>query len=101
MVTRVFGRAGQYDLEFIKTSEGLWTAAVPFVESCEYVIDLYAEDEAGNISYYATYLLTFDASKLQVQALATWAHTTDFDTIFMNAPTTVEQLPDNFHVCKE
>ncbi|WP_278839890.1 PF13754 domain-containing protein [Holdemania filiformis] len=69
MVTRVFGRAGQYDLEFIKTSEGLWTAAVPFVESCEYVIDLYAEDEAGNISYYATYLLTFDASKLQVQAV--------------------------------
>lgn len=66
MVTRVFGRAGQYDLEFAKTSEGLWTAAVPFVESCEYVIDLYAEDEAGNISYYATYLLTFDASKLQV-----------------------------------
>ena len=61
--------AGQYDLEFIKTSEGLWTAAVPFVESCEYVIDLYAEDEAGNISYYATYLLTFDASKLQVQAV--------------------------------
>ena len=48
---------------------GLWTAAVPFVESCEYVIDLYAEDEAGNISYYATYLLTFDASKLQVQAV--------------------------------
>lgn len=69
MVTRVFGRAGQYDLEFIKTSEGLWTAAVPFMESCEYVIDLYAEDEAGNISYYATYLLTFDASKLQVQAV--------------------------------
>lgn len=69
MVTRVFGRAGQYDLEFIKTSEGLWTAAVPFVESCEYVIDLYAEDEAGNISYYATYLLTFDVSKLQVQAV--------------------------------
>ena len=69
MVTRVFGRAGQYDLEFIKTSEGLWTAAVPFVESCEYVIDLYAEDEAGNISYYATDLLTFDASKLQVQAV--------------------------------
>lgn len=69
MVTRVFGRAGQYDLEFIETSEGLWTAAVPFVESCEYVIDLYAEDEAGNISYYATYLLTFDASKLQVQAV--------------------------------
>ena len=66
MVTRVFGRAGQYDLEFTKTPEGLWTAAVPFVESCEYVIDLYAEDEAGNISYYATYLLTFDASKLQV-----------------------------------
>ena len=54
MVTRVFGKAGQYDLEFTKTSEGLWTAAVPFVESCEYVVDLYAEDEAGNISYYAT-----------------------------------------------
>ncbi|WP_430622661.1 PF13754 domain-containing protein [Holdemania massiliensis] len=66
MVTRVYGRAGQYDLEFTQTSEGLWTAAVPFVESCEYVIDLYAEDEAGNVSYYATYLLTFDASKLHV-----------------------------------
>ena len=50
MVTRVFGKTGQYDLEFTKTSEGLWTAAVPFVESCEYVIDLYAEDDAGNVS---------------------------------------------------
>ena len=69
MVTRVYGNAGLYYVEFIKTSEGLWTAAVPFVESCEYVIDLYAEDEAGNVSYYATYLLTFDASKLQVQAV--------------------------------
>ena len=69
MVTRVFGKAGQYDLEFTKTPEGLWTAAVPFVESCEYVIDLYAEDDAGNVSYYATYLLTFDSSKLQVEMM--------------------------------
>lgn len=66
MVTRVYGRAGQYNLEFAQTSGGLWTATVPFVESCEYVIDLYAEDEAGNVSYYATYLLTFDASKMQI-----------------------------------
>jgi fructoselysine-6-P-deglycase FrlB-like protein len=68
MVTRVYGNAGLYFVEFTKTPEGLWTAAVPFVESCEYVIDLYAEDEAGNISYYATYLLTFDASKLRIYA---------------------------------
>lgn len=66
MVTRVYGNAGLYFVEFKQDSRGLWSATIPFIESCEYVIDLYAEDEAGNVSYYATYLLTFDASKLQV-----------------------------------
>ena len=69
MVTRVYGNAGLYYVEFNRISEGLWTATIPFPDSCELVIDLYAEDEAGNVSYYATYLLTFDSSKLQVEMM--------------------------------
>ena len=69
MVTRVYGNAGLYYVEFNRISEGLWTATIPFPDSCELVIDLYAEDEAGNVSYYATYLLTLDSSKLQVEMM--------------------------------
>lgn len=64
MVTRVYGNAGLYYVEFNRISEGLWTATIPFPDSCELVIDLYAEDEAGNPSFCTAYKVLFDSSKL-------------------------------------
>lgn len=64
MITRVYGNAGLYYVEFNRISEGLWAATIPFHDSCELVIDLYAEDDAENVSYYAAYIVLFDSSKL-------------------------------------
>ena len=64
MVTRVYGNAGLYFVEFIRVSEGLWSCTIPFPDSCELVIDLYAEDEARNTSYCTAYKLLFDSSLL-------------------------------------
>ncbi|WP_195395312.1 PF13754 domain-containing protein [Holdemania sp. 1001302B_160321_E10] len=64
MVTRVYGNAGLYFVEFKQDSRGLWTATIPFPDSYELVIDLYAEDDAGNPSFYTAYKILFDSSKL-------------------------------------
>ena len=64
MVTRVYGNAGLYYVEFNRISKGSWEATIPFPDSCELVIDLYAEDEAGNPSFYTAYKVLFDSGKL-------------------------------------
>ncbi len=64
MVTRVYGNAGLYFVEFKRDSRGLWSATIPFPDSCELVIDLYAEDESGNLGFYTAYKILFDSSKL-------------------------------------
>lgn len=69
MVTRVYGRAGQFDIEFVKSSEGLWTTTIPLSDSYELVVDLYAEDDAGNVSYYATYIVLFDSKNLSIKLI--------------------------------
>ena len=35
---------------------GIWKGTVPFSEDGEYIVELYAEDWAGNIGYYCTVL---------------------------------------------
>jgi hypothetical protein len=34
-----------------------------------YILELWAEDEAGNVGYFATIQVTFDSSKLQCQVV--------------------------------
>ena len=58
---------GDSRIVFDKTDGNIWKATVPFMESGEYIVALYAVDEAGNQAYMATILYTVDLEKLRYE----------------------------------
>lgn len=66
MVTRLYGSCNGAEIVCTPSDAGRWTATVPAVEDGKYVIELYAEDEAGNVSYFATVEMTYDSRNLRV-----------------------------------
>ncbi len=64
MVVRVYGSANGVDITFTPIGDDRWECIVPRVPSGEYVVDLYAEDEAGNIGYAATMLFVVNAKHI-------------------------------------
>lgn len=64
MVVRVYGSANGVDITFTPIGDDRWECTVPKVPSGEYVVDLYAEDEAGNIGYAATMLFIVNAKHI-------------------------------------
>lgn len=56
MVTRVWGKVDEHEVIFEKDENGTWILQVPFDEDGEYAVEVYAEDEAGNVSFLAKYL---------------------------------------------
>lgn len=63
MVTRVFGRVDGIEVGFMEQSEGLYKVEFPRkLNSGNYIVEVYAEDDAGNVSYCSTLICTIDAS---------------------------------------
>lgn len=56
MVTKVIGKANNFDIIFTRATEDVWKADVPATQWGEYVIELWAHDNAGNISYLSKML---------------------------------------------
>ena len=64
MVVRVYGSANGVDITFTPIGDDRWECAVQKFPSGEYVVDLYAEDEAGNVGYAATMLFVVNAKHI-------------------------------------
>lgn len=65
MVTKVWGKCEGKDISFALNREaGRWETTVPATESGVYIIELWAQDEAGNTAYFATIKVAFDTSQL-------------------------------------
>ena len=64
MVVRVYGSANGMDIVFTPIGDDRWECTIPKVSTGEYVVDLYAEDDAGNIGYTATILFVVDAKHI-------------------------------------
>ncbi len=64
MVIRVYGSANGVDITFTPIGDDRWECTVPKIPSGEYVVDLYAEDEAGNVGYAATVLFVVNAKHI-------------------------------------
>lgn len=60
MLKRVFGTTNGLDINFARTEEGKWETTIPRDASGVYYLELYAEDEAGNLGYMATVVMKFD-----------------------------------------
>lgn len=64
MVVRVYGSVNGSDIIFSPLGDDLWDVVVPKLPGGEYVCDLYAEDDAGNIGYAATILFIVNAKHI-------------------------------------
>lgn len=68
-VSRVFGRVDGVEVILNKVEGDRWSVPVPFDSDGEYVVEIVAEDEAGNQTYLAKMLYTVDAGNICVHAL--------------------------------
>ena len=65
MVKRVYGTVDNTQITFIyNESSGRWEATAPDNLEGTYQVALYAEDEAGNVTYITTALCTIDTSQM-------------------------------------
>lgn len=65
MVTRVYGQLNnEAEISFTQISEAEWRAVVPAAPDGEYVVSLWADDDAGNTAYYATMLFIIKAHEV-------------------------------------
>lgn len=65
-VKRVFGRVDGIEMVLNHETGDRWNVPVPLDVDGEYVVDIIAEDEAGNQSYMAKLLFCVDSSMLCV-----------------------------------
>lgn len=56
MVVRAYGSANGQDVILTREEGDRWKAVVPFDEDGEYVVEFFAEDEAGNVGVMCTIL---------------------------------------------
>ena len=67
-IARVYGTCNGHDIILALNPETRrWEVNVPKIPSGKYVVDLYAEDEAGNRAYYATVLIEVDFDTCKVK----------------------------------
>lgn len=67
MTTQVWGMLGSSKIIFDRTDGNIWKVTVPFLESGEYIVALYALDDAGNQAYVATILYVVDIESIQYE----------------------------------
>ena len=64
MVKRVFGRVDGCEVELNRSEGDCWNVPVPFDTDGEYVVEILAEDEAGNQAYIAKMLFVVNTALL-------------------------------------
>lgn len=65
MVKRLWGKCDGADIIFSENeTTGRWETTVPASESGTYIFELWAEDYAGNVGYFATIKAVWDSSQL-------------------------------------
>ena len=64
MISRVFGKCNNQDIVFTLIDGRRWETIVPRHLNGIYYLDLYAEDEAGNIGFIATAIATYNSEDL-------------------------------------
>lgn len=83
MVTKLTGNVNGNAVIFERIQGDKWRITVPRDLSGTYIVDLLAEDEAGNETYWARYILTVDLTALCVHLVP--------------CPYQVEVLPERYY----
>ncbi len=64
MVVKLWGTCNGTDILCTPIGGERWATTVPASADGSYIIELWAEDEAGNRGYFATIEITYDTAKL-------------------------------------
>ncbi len=65
MVRRLWGKCDGQDIVLTRNRDsGRWETTVPASANQTYIFELWAEDYAGNVGYFATIKVSFDSSQL-------------------------------------
>ena len=100
MTTQVWGLLGSSKIIFDRTDGNIWKVTVPLLESGEYIVALYALDDAGNQAYVATILYVVDNIQYEIRMLdyASEAQTTGFTIEAQMADFTIEAQTTGFAI---
>lgn len=74
MIRRVFGKANDFEIILEKKANDRYEAKLPGVVDGQYIIELWAEDEAGNKTYVAKAMILVKAGKLKICLLPDHTH---------------------------
>ena len=64
MINKIYGTVNTEPIVFYKNEKDQWECEIPSIENGKYVVELYAQDDAGNETYFATVLFSIDFKKL-------------------------------------
>ncbi len=67
MVVKLIGSINGNYVSFQKSEGDVWEATIPKNLNGQYVVELYAYDEAGNIGYATKYIMTVDLKSLCIK----------------------------------
>ena len=102
MTTQVWGLLGSSKIIFDRTDGNIWKVTVPLLESGEYIVAIYALDDAGNQAYVATILYVVDIENIQYEIrmldYASEAQTTGFTIEAQMADFTIEAQTTGFAI---
>ena len=105
MTTQVWGLLGSSKIIFDRTDGNIWKVTVPFLESGEYIVALYALDDAGNQAYVATILYVVDLENLRYEIkmldYASEAQTTGFTIEAQTTGFTIEAQLQKYSIEQE
>lgn len=66
MVVAVWGKIDGNDVVFSRGEGDKWNATIPLSTAGQFVVELWAEDDAGNRAFFARVLVTFDPLTLKM-----------------------------------
>jgi predicted carbohydrate-binding protein with CBM5 and CBM33 domain len=66
MITKVYGSVDGVEVIFTPSTNNAWTCTIPQDADGEYIVELWAESESGNVTYYATILFTVKGVEVSV-----------------------------------
>lgn len=65
MVVEVYGKTNGIHIVFSRQVGDRWETQVPWTDDGEYIVEMYAKDDAGNVGYVCTMLFAITGHELQ------------------------------------
>lgn len=87
MVARVWGEANGDYIIFAHQSGSTWNATCPWDNDGEYIVEMYAEDTAGNTAYLCSMLFIISGHELQGYVVPRGFAGTDNTNDYVGLPT--------------